>query len=247
MSWPVLTRQPVGLPVIAGLDDELWDTLIELTDLQPGEWTLVGGQMVHLHALENAATPPRLSTDLDIVVDARVVSGAVPRFVAALEHRGFESDGMSPEGVGHRYRRRNVAIDVLAPEGLGARANLTTTPPGRTIQVPGGTQALHRTELLPVKTKSNTGLVPRPSLLGAIVIKALAVTVDDTPEAQRSDLAFLLSLIDDPIALADELDAKDRQRLRDREELLDPTSTTWRALAQDDANRGRAALAILTR
>lgn len=40
------------------------------------------------------------------------------------------------------YQRDGVSIDVLAPEGLGSRTDLTTTPPGRTLQVPGGTQAL---------------------------------------------------------------------------------------------------------
>jgi len=203
--------------------------------------------MVHLHALEHAATPPRLSTDLDIVVNARVVSGAVAHFVAAIEERGFTHDGMSPEGLVHRYRRGEVSIDVLAPEGLGARADLTTTRPGRTLEVPGGTQALLRTELLPVSTQSNSGLVPRPSLLGAIVLKALAVGVDDTPNAQRLDLAFLLSLVEDPIALADQVEAKDRQRLLERNELLDANHLTWRELPRDAGDRARAALAILTR
>ncbi len=233
------------LRALPGLADELWDTLIELTELRPGEWTLVGGQMVHLHALEHGATPPRLSTDLDIVVNARVVSGAVAHFVVAIEGRGFTSDGMSPEGLAHRYCRGEVAIDVLAPEGLGVRADLTTSRPGRTLEVPGGTQALARTELLPVATQSRSGLVPRPSLLGAIVIKALAVTVDDVPEAQRLDLAFLLSLVEDPIDLKEEMDAKDRQRLADRRELLDAGHRVWRALPQDSGDRGRAALPIL--
>jgi hypothetical protein len=203
--------------------------------------------MVHLHALEHAAAPPRLSTDLDIVVNARVVSGAVARFVTAIEERGFTHDGMSPEGLAHRYRRGEVSIDVLAPEGLGVRADLTTTRPGRTLEVPGGTQALLRTELLPVATQSNDGLVPRPSLLGAIILKALAVGVDDAPKAQRLDLAFLLSLVEDPIALADQVDAKDRQRLLERNELLDANHLTWRELPRDAGDRARATLAILTR
>ena len=247
MTFPVLERVPVALPPLPVLGDELWDALIELTALRPGEWTLVGGQMVHLHALEHAATPPRLSTDLDIVVNARVVSGAVAHFVAAIEERGFTHDGMSPEGLVHRYRRGEVSIDVLAPDGLGARADLTTTRPGRTLEVPGGTQALLRTELLPVSTQSNSGLVPRPSLLGAIVLKALAVGVDDAPNAQRLDLAFLLSLVEDPIALADQVEAKDRQRLLERNELLDANHLTWRELPRDAGDRARAALAILTR
>lgn len=96
-----------------------------------------------------------------------------------------------------------MSVDVLAPEGLGSRTDLTTTPPGRTLQVGGGTQALERTELVPVRFGDREGHVPRPSLLGAMIGKAIAVDVDDVPDAQRFDLAMLLTLVDDPMALAD--------------------------------------------
>jgi hypothetical protein len=157
--------------------------------------------MVFLHAIEHGASPPRVTTDLDVLVNARIASGAVEGFVAAIEGVGFELAGISPDGLAHRYERSAVSVDVLAPEGVGQRSNLTTTPPGRTLEVPGGTQALNRTELLPVVFEDLQGFVPRPSLLGAIVGKAEAVRVDDVPEAQRIDLALLLSLVDDPLTL----------------------------------------------
>jgi len=50
-GWPVIDREPVRLPTLRGHDDELWLTLIELAALWPGEWTLIGGQMVFLHAI----------------------------------------------------------------------------------------------------------------------------------------------------------------------------------------------------
>ena len=109
-----------------------------------------------------------------------------------------------------------MTIDVLAPEGLGERTDLTTTPPGRTLQVPGGTQALDRTELVPVASVTRSGHVPRPSLLGAVVAKALAVAVDGAPAAQRLDFVFLFSLTGDPLALAAELTPEDRRRIRAR-------------------------------
>lgn len=219
--------------------------LIELSELRPGEWTLVGGQMVFLHAMEHGAAPPRVSTDLDVLVNARVITGGVQEFVAAIERRGFVLAGASPEGIAHRYRRAGVSIDVLAPEGLGPRANLTTTPPGRTLRVPGGTQALDRTELVPVVFGDHRGLVPRPSLLGAIVSKAVAVEVDDMPDAQRLDLALLLSLIDDPVDLACLLTKKDRQRLRSRSEMTAADQRAWASLSVDAADRGRAAFRLL--
>lgn len=200
-SWPVVDREPLRLPTLPGQDEMLWTALIELSEVRAGEWTLIGGQMVLLHAIEHDAAPPRVSTDLDVLVNARVVTGAVRGFVVAIEERGFVLAGVSPEGVAHRYHRDGVSIDVLAPEGLGSRADLTTTPPGRTLEVPGGTQALNRTELVPVVVGERRGLIPRPSLLGAIVAKAIAVNVDDAPNAQRLDLALLLSLVDDPLSM----------------------------------------------
>jgi len=62
-AWPIVDREPVRLPTLPGHDDELWAALIELSDLRPGEWTLIGGQMVFLHAMEHGAQPPRVSTE----------------------------------------------------------------------------------------------------------------------------------------------------------------------------------------
>ena len=244
-QWPKLERELVRLPTLPGHDDELWAALIELSELRPGEWTLVGGQMVFLHAMEHGVEPPRVSTDLDVLVNARVVTGGIREFVAAIEAVGFGLVGTSPEGIAHRYRRAGVSVDVLAPEGLGPRTDLTTTPPGRTLQVPGGTQALDRTELVPVTFGGEEGFVPRPSLLGAIVGKAVAVDVDDVPEAQRTDLALLLSLVDDPLELARELTKKDRQRLRSRSEMAEADQPFWTSLPEGLADRGRAAYRLL--
>jgi hypothetical protein len=244
--WLVLDRPPVELPTHPDQSREMWETLVELTGVRQGEWTLVGGQMVFLHALEHSADAPRVSTDLDVLVNARVVTGAVRSFVEAIEERGFALVGLSPEGIGHRYQRAGVSVDVLAPDGLGPRADLTTTPPGRTVEVPGGTQALVRTELVPVRVGDSEGLVPRPSLLGAIIAKAEAVRVDDAPDAQRGDLAFLLSLVADPLEMARELGPKDRKRLGTRTEMSDRDHPVWRSISPEAASRAQAAFRLLT-
>lgn len=244
-EWPRLEREPVRLPTLPGHGDALWSTLIELTQVRPGEWTLVGGQMVFLHAMEFGVEPPRVSTDLDVLVNARVITGGVREFVAAIEAAGFELAGASPDGTAHRYGRNGVSVDVLAPEGLGPRTDLTTTPPGKTLQVPGGTQALDRTELVPVTFGDRSGFVPRPSLLGAIVGKAVAVDVDDVPDAQRLDLALLLGLVEDPVELAEQLTKKDRQRLRRRSEMADADLQAWASFTDELADRGRAAYRLL--
>ncbi len=245
MSAPRLPGPPLVLPAAPGLAGEIWPTLCELADAKPDGWTLIGGQMVLLHALEHDAEPSRVSTDLDILVNARVVAGAVGAFVSLIEALGFTLAGDSPDGVAHRYTRGRAVIDVLAPEGLGRRADLTTTPPGRTIQVPGGTQALARTELLPVECAGVEGHIPRPSLLGAIICKAAAVPVHRDRQIQLGDLALLLSLVADPPALAPQLSHKDRVRLRAAAEIASSDHAVWGDLAPLAAAQARLALRTL--
>ena len=242
---PVIDRLPVELPAYPG-SDPIWDALLDLADSRSQiEWTLIGGQMVMLHAAENQAAPLRVSRDLDIVVNARVVTGALRKMAANLKQAGFELDGVSADGIAHRYVRGQASIDLLAPEGLGRRADLTTTPPGRTVQVPGGTQALDRTERVPVVHGGREGSVPRPSLLGAIVVKAAAISVDDVPRAQEHDLALLLSMIDDPGELIPDMTRKDRKRLR-AAGLENPDHPVWDALDPDVADRARLAYRSLS-
>jgi len=245
IRWPIIDREPVQLPTLAGYEFALWETLLELADLRPQEWTLIGGQMVFVHAIERGVEPLRVSSDLDVLVNARLVTGGVRQFVRAIQSRGFVLAGWSPDGLAHRYCRGRVSLDVLAPEGLGPRTDITTTPPGHTLQVPGGTQAIARTELVPIAAGDSEGLIPRPSLLGAIIIKAAAVDADDLPDAQRSDLALLLSLLEQPIAIREQLTPKDRKRLRRRSGILNPEHRAWSPLPSSQADRGRSALRLL--
>ena len=234
----------IELPDFAGHADALWNALLDLGAVVSSEWVLVGGQMVLLHAIERGAAWPRVSMDLDVIVNARV-RAAVRGFVAEIEALGFVLDGMSPEMLAHRYRRGAASIDVLAPEGLGERTDLTTTPPGHTLQVPGGTQALQRAERVEYSYRGRVGVIPRPSLLGSIVGKACAVDVDDVPANQEIDLALLLSLVDDPFLMREELTAKDRQRLRPRRTMLEAGHRVWRHFEQPEGDRSRTALRIL--
>jgi hypothetical protein len=146
-------------------------------------------------------------------------------------------------------------FDILAPEGIGQRAPLTTTPPARTIPVPGGTQALNRAETVQVSVGSMvsapslTGAVRRPSLLGAIVAKATATTITGRRNGDRDwqDAALLLACTPDPFALAGACDRKDRRRLRRLDPLTDRSHPGWALLEDDHHRRGTAALEILLR
>jgi hypothetical protein len=237
----------IELPTQELLTTAIWKRLIELTTLQPEGWTLVGALMVALHGHEHGKTPPRSTTDADVLVNVRAVQDATEKFSRLLVDHDFQLDGVSPEGIGHRFTDGTVKIDVLAPDGLDKRrARLTTVPPARTVSVPGGTQALYRTQLVDVRLGEQTGQVPRPDLLGAILVKARAVDVDDVPDAQREDLAFLLTLVADPRELVAQLRGKERSWLRRRKELLDRAGKPWRRLPEEDADNGHIAFRIIS-
>src|SRR5438876_5901395 len=107
------------------------------------------------------------------------------RVSRALEGMRFALDPPTALGLGHVFRKGGVEIDVLAPDGLHTKARRITVPPAHTVQVPGGTQALRRTELVSVRLGRRRGTLPRPNLLGAILVKTRAVDIDDVPENQR--------------------------------------------------------------
>ncbi len=233
----------ITIPRDDQLTTELWDALLEVSVAIPKDWTLVGAQMVFLHGLEHHRAPPRRTTDFDVIVNVRAVADQPKVFVRGLESLGYQLEGVSADGIGHRFVRDAVKIDVLLPDGIGKRASREVAPGVRSVEVPGGSQALHRSVRVRVRTDKRVGDVPRPSLLGAILVKARAVAVDDLADAQREDLAFLLSLVEDPFAMADELSRNERRWLDRQNSLLDPDARAWRRI--DDAEDGRAALRIL--
>lgn len=116
-----MTRPVVRLPPLAPPVDQLWHVLLDLAEQSGVPWTLVGGQMVLLHALEHGQVPPQVSQDGDVIADVRASPGSITALVTALEAAGLHVDGMSPDGLAHRYARpaapRPVTVDVLAPEG----------------------------------------------------------------------------------------------------------------------------------
>lgn len=197
----------------------LWAAALDLAELLLGlPWTLVGAQMVMLHAFEAGHLPGRTTGDIDLLFDVRAHVGATGAASNRLLDAGFVQTGRSMDGVAHRFIKGDVVVDVLAPEGLGERASRETIVGARTIQVPGGSQALERTEVVDVRLGNRVGRLPRPSLLGAILLKARAVgAAPDEAAKHRGDLAFLLGLIVDPRSLADGLRRSERKRRRWRQ------------------------------
>ena len=226
----------------------VWRTLFALHEREP-RWVLIGARMVELHAAERSRRLPRASPDGDALADALARGPNPVRHLAAiLNELKFEIRDASVFGNGHHFVRDGVEIDVLAQEKLGARSEAarTTLPPLHTVEVPGGRQALARAETVDVRVGRDRGRLRRPNLLGAILIKTRAVSVDDVPASQRSDLALLLSLVEDPETLATQLQGRERSWLRRRSEMNDPDAACWLGLSQEQAQQGLAALRVLS-
>lgn len=239
----------IALPPLGDLDQELWHALLDVADREPADWTLIGGQMVLLHALEHGRTPHRVSQDIDVVVDARVRPPALARMVSSLLDLGFTEAAISADEIAHRFQRGRVAIDVLAPEGLGPRTDLRTVGGATTVEIGGGTYALARSGPVDVSAGDRSGRVQRPDLAGAILIKAVAATRDTRrgPERHLRDLAFLVSLVADPIAMNEELGGANRARVRAVKTLQDPQHPAWRLLGDDRrAADAHAAFRLIT-
>ncbi|MEO7818433.1 MAG: hypothetical protein ABIS18_04710 [Actinomycetota bacterium] len=222
----------IKIPDLGDEFHEMWTELMLLAETPPAPWVLIGAQMVVVLGWELGREQVRPSRDADVLVNARAVTDGTKRVSRALLTRGYELDGISSTGIGHRFVRGTVSIDVLGPDGIGERADLKTALGARTVRVPGGTQALRRRRDVEIKTRSRSGLLPIPNLLGALLVKVRAIAVADQPEVQRRDTAFLLSLIEDPDEQAVEVSQTERIWLRRHPYFGDPASECYVGLAE---------------
>ena len=234
--------------------------MFDLRQVDAQNWLLIGGQMMHLLAAEHQVSDlVRPTDDVDIVMNVRAKPRGTEWLADWLQGRGFALEGVSPDGVGHRFVRNaaggpgRTVVDVLAPEGLGSRTVTYTVRPARTVQAPGTVQAFRRSELVQVTVTGmagrdeRSGRVRRPSLLGALIAKAAAtgIPVRENPVRDWQDAALLLATIPDPISAADECDKKDRYRLQRLRPLQSREHLAWEALDDEAYRRGTSAFAFL--
>jgi hypothetical protein len=105
---------------------------------------------------------------VDVLGQARP-QGALQEIDAALTRAGFEALPPDLDGYAHRYVRGELIVDVLAPDGIDPPPTLDGSL--KAVSVPGGSQALERSELVPVRMGERTFDLRRPTLLGAVLIK----------------------------------------------------------------------------
>lgn len=207
----------IRMPAMVPAQEAGWIALIEIASLMPTGWTLVGGQMVHLHCIERGQAPMRATIDLDAILDVRARPQVLHDFTEVLTDLGFSSAGVSPWGHQHRWVRGVAQIDVLIPRHLGERASARRgVGGGTTVAAPGAQQALDRTERIEVEVAGRVGAVPRPNLLGALVAKAATTTITVDPGRGRhvSDFALLASLLRVADLQGEDLASRDIRHLR---------------------------------
>jgi hypothetical protein len=130
----------------------LWRTVARVAQALEDKhmrWCLVGGLMVATFAIE-AGQINRPTSDIDILGDARQRPSGTEWITERLSQLGatrhaiggFESE------KGFRFEVDGQVVDVLAPDGLELPA--MTDSQFQTIQIPGGSQALNRTETIAI-------------------------------------------------------------------------------------------------
>ena len=197
--------------------------------------------MVQIHAWERGMTDVRATIDVDVLGQARP-QGALRAIDAALTRAGFEAVP-DHDGYAHRYVRGELIVDLLAPDGMNPPPTLDGTV--KAVGVPGGSQALARAETVTVRSGDHVFKLRRPTLLGALLIKARSLLVHDDPEAQREDLLRLLSLVAEPRQTAEEMSRPERQWLRRAERGLRLEETS--NLTAVEMRRARQAYRLLIR
>lgn len=206
-QWP-------DLPVLGSADlaslatpvGELWQTVLTVATSLPADHVLIGGVMTFLHGAVVGRQPTRVTRDVDVLCDIEIAASSIRDTVAALEQLGYTIAAEAPADSSHRYLGPNgEQVDVLAPLGVEPPPDLTTTPPGTTIEVPAGREALrHRVVVHATLGKQSVELVI-PDMARAMKLKAAAYSQHYKTAPAKAwnsrhleDLAFLTSLIADP-------------------------------------------------
>lgn len=231
----------------------LWETALSLAREfgEDTEWALIGGLMVQLHAAAYDGDS-RLTDDVDFLGDAHRRPSMTKRIASTLRDRGAEMQmpPSSNERLGYKFELDGEIVEILGPDGL--KSDPETIGTYTTFQAPGGTQALRRAEVVMVSLNGRRAVaVRRPSLLGAILIKARAVAAErkEKFDSDRQDLVLLLSLVEDPRAIAADggLKKSERRWLRDIEGKLNIAGPGFAMLfSRDTLTRAGLAFRLLT-
>ena len=214
-----------------------WPLVVEIARATPpGSWALVGGMMVHVHAVRAGLTPVRPTRDVDLLLDIGVAS--VGTVAGALAGPGFTpADGTRGAPL-HRFRRDADVVDLLVARDVSVPTRWRRRP---LLRSPGAAQALKRLDSYILGSGDDAVAVQVPDPLGAIIAKAAAHAVDSRrPQRHLEDLVVLASAAGSPARLdVDTLSVKDRRHLDHvLPLLLDRRHPAWAVLEPYDREIG---------
>lgn len=192
--------------------------------------------MVYLHGAVAGRRPSRVTSDVDVLFNVEIQPSSLKEAVAVLGELGYKVAQDSPLESTHRYLGPNgEQVDVLAPAGVKPPPDLETTPPGRTVPVYGGRQALLHRVVVKAAFGGRTAEIVVPDLARAFTIKTAAYgdhARSRPAEAFSSrhllDLAFLASIVEDPDEILEALGPVPPEGHLDQAAVLDdPGHPAW--------------------
>ena len=211
---PRITGRVLSLDALVG-DDPVWRAIADIAaGMRVDEWVLIGGQMVALHGFIGGESPPRATTDIDIVADVLVRPGALGRCVDVLTSMELEEKPSITGKSLHRFVGKRATVDLVVPDHLPRSAS-TRIHGYEAVAISGGQRALDRAGLVQATVGGTRVDIAVPDLRGALVLKARAAVGDRRDnERHLTDIAFLCNLVPDPLSLSAALDANERSSLR---------------------------------
>lgn len=237
-----------------------WPHVADLARALPTDkWTLVGGLMTQLHAINKGLGVVRPTNDIDIILHIERERGVARQAADALLSLGYRllEPGERKAASAHRFVHGSGAtvdlqtgrpvVDVLAADHAApsVRERLMGHP---MLEVPGGTQALRRTlnATLTIAAQPVTVSVPRP--LGALVMKAAAYKADlRNPQRHLADCVALLACVNDPVAERAAFTGSDLSRMLTLNRALRTEPKFWNTLTGQTRDDATQALLILTK
>lgn len=218
------------------------------------DWCLVGGMMVLVAARAAGHRLPRAeqTKDADIVVDVCARASSMTRVTHELESLGYviPTDAQDdPDFARCTFVSGNAQIDVLCPDDADPE-DLDTAAGVRSLAIPGGRRALELSGPVRIFYDDDAFDVHLrvPLLPGAILVKASAAVDPRTNGQARhfQDVVGMLSILDDPGAMRENLSAGDREiltRLSGR--LANENDVAWSGLAIEARLAAQVAAEIL--
>lgn len=169
-----------------------WLGLLDLSERLADGWTLIGGQLVHLHCAERGAFPMRPTNDADTLIDIRADPMMLTTFTRTLTDLGFASQALQ--------RSETVAVTVAGREDSVRRPNLVGALVGKAAALsnvgdPGGGR--HRRDFVIL-----AGLLTARDFRNEELTKKDRQRLRAMVAAAKKDRALLLEIPDAEVSLA---------------------------------------------